>query len=288
MRSLTFASLFASVALAQKTQVSTTVYDQLSRYARFASASYSSNCANPPFGSSVEKEFEDKKTDTQVTLFRDDNAQEYILSFRGTSNVQDFLTDLDQTLVSCSAADGISCLGCTCAQGYLGQYVSVQDDIVTTLTSSLASSPSYQLVVTGHSMGGALASLAAASLQGQNFTLTAYTYGQPRTGDQAYADYVDTVFTGASTMIRATHSNDGVPQIPAQSDGYRHHTTEYWESDDSSSAEGTYQCTGQEPQDCNQSEKGYGIGNGGVGINLAHLTYFGISIGNPLNPNAAC
>ena len=113
MRSLTFASLFASVALAQKTQVSTTVYDQLSRYARFASASYSSNCANPPFGSSVEKEFEDKKTDTQVTLFRDDNAQEYILSFRGTSNVQDFLTDLDQTLVSCSAADGISCLGCT-------------------------------------------------------------------------------------------------------------------------------------------------------------------------------
>lgn len=137
-------------------------------------------------------------------------------------------------------------------------------------------------------MGGALASLAAASLQGQNFTLTTYTYGQPRTGNPAYADYVDTVFTGSNTMIRATHANDGVPQIPAQSDGYRHHTTEYWESDDNDSAVGTYQCTGQEPQDCNQSEKGYGIGNGGVGINLAHLSYFGVSIGNPLNPNAAC
>lgn len=159
---------------------------------------------------------------------------------------------------------------------------------MTTLTSSLAASPGYKLVVTGHSMGGALASLAAASLNGQNFTLTAYTYGQPRTGDQAYADYVDKVFPGSSTMIRATHSNDGVPQIPPQSDGYRHHTTEYWESDDNTSAEGTYQCTGQEPQDCNQSEKGYGIGNGGIGINLAHLTYFGISIGNPLEPNAAC
>lgn len=175
-----------------------------------------------------------------------------------------------------------------CAQGYLGQYVSVQDDIVTTLTSSLAASPNYKLIVTGHSMGGALASLAAASLNGQNFTLTAYTYGQPRTGDQAYADYVDKVFPGSNTMLRATHSNDGVPQIPPQSDGYRHHTTEYWESDDSTTSEGTYQCTGQEPQDCNQSEKGYGIGNGGIGINLAHLTYFGISIGNPLEPNAAC
>lgn len=113
MRSLTFASLLLSGVLAQKTQVSTTVYDQLSRYARFASASYSSSCANPPFGSSVAKYFVNTPTDTQVTLFRDDNAKEYILSFRGTSSVQDFVTDLDQTLVSCSAADGISCLGCT-------------------------------------------------------------------------------------------------------------------------------------------------------------------------------
>lgn len=113
MRSLTFASLLLTGALAQKTQVSTTVYDQLSRYARFASASYSSSCTNPPFGSSVAKMFNDAKTDTQVTLFRDDSAQEYILSFRGTSSVQDFVTDLEQTLVSCSAADGISCLGCT-------------------------------------------------------------------------------------------------------------------------------------------------------------------------------
>lgn len=113
MRSLAFASLLLSAAVAQKTQVSTTVYDQLARYARFASASYSSNCANPPFGSTVEKMFNDQKTDTQVTLFRDESAQEYILSFRGTSSVQDFVTDLQQDLVSCSAADGISCLGCT-------------------------------------------------------------------------------------------------------------------------------------------------------------------------------
>ncbi|KAI3398074.1 hypothetical protein diail_9938 [Diaporthe ilicicola] len=288
MRSLAFASLFLSGVLAQKTPVSTTVYDQLARYARFASASYSSDCANPPFGSTVVKMFNVASTDTQAYLFRDDSAQEYILSFRGTSSVQDFVTDLEQSLVPCSAAVGISCLGCTCAQGYLGQYVSVQDDVVTTLTSNLASKPSYKLIVTGHSMGGALASLAAASLKGQNFTLTAHTYGQPRTGDQAYADYVDTVFPGSNVMFRATHENDGVPQIPPQSDGYRHHSTEYWESDDSDTAATTYQCTGQEPQDCNQSEKGYGIGNGGIGINLAHLTYFGISIGNPLEPNAAC
>lgn len=137
MRSLTFASLLLSGAFAQKTQVSTAVYDQLSRYARFASASYSSDCTNPPFGSSVEKEFDDAATSTQVTLFRDDNAQEYILSFRGTSDVQDFVTDLQQTLVSCSAAVGISCLGCTVCLSIFKWVVLLADSFPASVRSGL-------------------------------------------------------------------------------------------------------------------------------------------------------
>lgn len=133
MRSYIFASVLLTGALAQKTQVSSTVYDQLSRYARFASASYSSDCANPPFGSSVAKQFQDTSTDTQVTLFRDDSAQEYVLSFRGTSSVQDFVTDLDQTLVSCSAADGISCLGCTVRLATFSRLVILADDLSSAL-----------------------------------------------------------------------------------------------------------------------------------------------------------
>lgn len=138
-------------------------------------------------------------------------------------------------------------------------------------------------------MGAAIASIAGTGLKGLGYSLDVYTYGQPRTGDPTYADYVDSVFGGqGGTMYRATHKNDGVPQIPSQSDGFRHHLTEYWQSVDPSSANITYECYGQEPSDCNQSEIGYGIGNGGIGINAAHLKYFGISIGNPLNPSAAC
>lgn len=153
----------------------------------------------------------------------------------------------------------------------------------------MAAHQGYGLTVTGHSMGGSLTSIAAVSLQGQGYDLVAYTYGQPRTGDQAYADYVDSIFGGqGGTMYRATHSNDGVPQIPSQSDGYRHHTTEYWQSVDPPAADTTFECQGQEPVDCNQSEPGYGIGNGGIGINAAHLSYFGVSEGDPLDPDAAC
>ncbi|KAI1840448.1 hypothetical protein JX266_013332 [Neoarthrinium moseri] len=277
--------LLAQTAFSQKTQVDSALLATFERYAAFASASYSSDCDDPPFGSVAEKYINDVATSTQATLFRDDAAQEYVVSFRGTSDVQDFVTDLDQKLVSC-VAPGLQCLGCTCAQGYLRQYNAVAAEVKSAIDSGIGKHPGYSLVITGHSMGGALASLGAASLHGQGLSLVTYTYGQPRTGDQTYADFIDAMFNG--TMYRLTHKNDGVPQIPPQSDGYRHHSTEYWQSDDPPTTANTFRCQGQEPSDCNQSEIGFGIGNGGRGINLAHLSYFGVSIGNPLNPNAAC
>lgn len=170
----------------------------------------------------------------------------------------------------------------------------MQETITANISAALAAKPGYSLTVTGHSLGGGLASLSATALKGQKFSLVSYTYGQPRTGDQAYADYVDSVFplnsgpNGVDTMVRATHENDGVPQIPPTSDGYRHHSTEYWQSTDAVETASTYQCTGQEPADCNQSEPGYGIGDGVIGINAAHLEYFGIGTGNPVTPNTAC
>ncbi|KAF3020096.1 hypothetical protein G7054_g8909 [Neopestalotiopsis clavispora] len=278
-------SILAGVASATKTPIDAGLLATLERYAAFASAAYSSDCSVPPYGSVVETYINDIPTSTQATLFRDDAAEEYIISFRGTSDIQDFLTDLDQDLISC-VAPGLECLGCTCSQGYLGQYNAVAAEVKSAIDAGMAEHEGYNLTVTGHSMGGALASLAAASLVGQGLSLTPYTYGQPRTGDPNYADFIDTVFPG--TMYRVTHANDGVPQIPYQDDGYRHHSTEYWQSDDPPTTENTFQCEGQEPADCNQSEIGIGIGNGGRGINAAHLKYFGISIGNPLDPNAAC
>ncbi|KAJ9137151.1 feruloyl esterase A precursor [Pleurostoma richardsiae] len=284
------AILLSSLTAAQKTAVDSAVLADLYRYAAFSSAAYSSNCTVPPFGTAVEQYINDAGTDTQATLFRDDQAGEFILAFRGTSTVQDFLTDLDQDLVACSAK-GISCMGCTCSRGYLRQYMAVQDSVAAAIDTGMGSHLGYSIVVTGHSMGGALASIGAASLKGQGASLVAYTYGQPRTGNTVYADYIDSQFPAASnatTMTRVTHANDGVPQIPSQDDGYRHHTTEFWQSEDPASVDDTFMCTGQEPQDCNQSEIGIGIGNGGRGINAAHLRYLGISIGNPLDPDAAC
>lgn len=111
-RSVFLSSLLAGVVSATKTPIDSGLLATLERYAAFASAAYSSNCSVPPYGSFVEDYIDDVATSTQVTLFRDDASEEYILSFRGTSDVQDFLTDLDQDLVSC-VAPGLDCSECT-------------------------------------------------------------------------------------------------------------------------------------------------------------------------------
>ena len=75
--------------------------------------------------------------------------------------------------------------------------------------------------------------------------VTVYTYGQPRTGNPAYANFVDATLPFGK-MFRVTHSNDGVPQTVTVAQGYRHHSTEFWQNDPSSVAT-VVQCTGQEP-----------------------------------------
>lgn len=53
--------------------------------------------------------------------------------------------------------------------------------------------PTYKLVLIGHSLGGAMARLTAFFIK-RNFqftgtTIELYTYGEPRVGNRAFADY---------------------------------------------------------------------------------------------------
>ena len=87
--------------------------------------------------------------------------------------------------------------------GFLTAYNSVASNIISTVSSELAAHPGYSLVSTGHSLGGALASLGGVSLAG-NFPgvpLKVFTFGQPRTGNPAYANLAERLI-GASNIYR--------------------------------------------------------------------------------------
>jgi dienelactone hydrolase len=114
--------------------------------------------------------------------------------------------------------------------------------VKTTLEQARSSHPQHKIIVTGHSMGAGIAALAAPQLLDMGINSTLYTYGQPRGGNKAFADWVD---KNMPTTYRVTYKDDGICQAPPASKGYRHHKTEYWVTDPPS-ATNTFTCEGQE------------------------------------------
>ncbi|KAK0401620.1 hypothetical protein QR680_015879 [Steinernema hermaphroditum] len=96
--------------------------------------------------------------------------------------------------------------------------------------------PDYEVWLTGHSLGGAMASLCAATLshlmQADPQKMLLMTFGQPRVGDQAYAEAHEALVPHS---FRVVHNLDLVPHLPplvlpvqGLFNGYRHHKSEVW------------------------------------------------------------
>ena len=81
--------------------------------------------------------------------------------------------------------------------------------------------PRRPLWITGHSLGGALATIAASLLvEDDEPFFGVYTFGSPRCGDKDFAR-VYKVEAGARTY-RFQNNNDIVSRVPARAMGYRH------------------------------------------------------------------
>ena len=99
--------------------------------------------------------------------------------------------------------------------------------------------PTYQLVVTGHSLGAATATLAAVSLKLAGFDPMLYALGSPRVGNAAFSAYVAGLFPDARTPQRLTHCRDVVPHVPYTDMGYTHIDQEVYEECSASKDKGT-------------------------------------------------
>lgn len=92
------------------------------------------------------------------------------------------------------------------------------------------------IFVTGHSMGGAMATIAALELVNEGLTPRAvYTYGSPVVGDRAFAREYDDAL--GSNTFRIVNQTDDVPRILAL--GYHHVGEERYLNDDGQAQTGT-------------------------------------------------
>lgn len=152
----------------------------------------------------------DVATDTSAFLASKDSH--LVLSFRGTSGWKNFLTDVQLRKVSADWAKG----------SVHGGFKSALDTVWPQITNELGDPGQQQkdLWVTGHSLGAALAQLAALRLQKEGYRVqAAYTFGTPRVGDEEFVADYDRVL-GDRTFPHINY-RDVVTRVPPASFGFR-------------------------------------------------------------------
>ena len=205
----------------------------------------------------------DAKTNQEGFVAIDPVESLIVVSLRGSDSVVNYIDDVLFLYTSCDFIPGGKV-----HTGFWNNWLASQSTIVSAVENATAAYPTYSLVVTGHSLGAAVATIAAAYLRENGYPCDLYTYGSPRVGNGVFADFVSNQ-TGVTARI--THWKDVVPRLPPLLIGYRHTSPEYWLSDGTDTtnnytASDIVVCVGDKNTTCNAGERGLDI--------IAHLHYF--------------
>ena len=161
-------------------------------------------------------------SDTDTVVLVEDIGDAIVLAFRGTKNIRNWLTDLQVLRAPCGAANS----KIEIHSGFLAAADSILPKIINALLPAGADKSKVKpLILTGHSLGGALAPICAYFLQREGFNVEAvYTFASPRSGNAAWRDEYNSLLGGKTFRVACV--GDLVPLLPGiltpPLDGYRH------------------------------------------------------------------
>jgi triacylglycerol lipase len=151
------------------------------------------------------------------------NPDTILIAFRGTeaSQLSDLLADLQAALKVQWETLGMV------HPGFLTAFKAVQDKtfgdtvVFPDLIKDAVKSGKRKIWITGHSLGGALAVLCAAQLSilGKIPIHAVYTYGQPRVGDEQFAENMNDNL--GDQIFRVVNNRDIIPRLAMYTLGYR-------------------------------------------------------------------
>ncbi|KAK1995838.1 lipase [Colletotrichum falcatum] len=214
-------------------------------------------------GAKIVHTFSGSTTGLQGFVALDPARQNIVIAIRGSSNVRNWITNLNFGLEACDLVED-----CKVHSGFADAWNEVKGEILDAVKAAKAANPSYAIVGTGHSLGGAVVTIAAAYLRLDGYPIDIYTYGSPRVGNEAFTNFV-TIQPGAE--YRVTHVDDPVPRLPPALFGYRHTSPEYWLSTGSGT---TIDYTIGDIKVC-EGDRNTSCNGGTFGLDIdAHLYYF--------------
>lgn len=138
----------------------------------------------------------------------------YIISFRGTRGVDQLLTEMVSAESVPYQLHDIPNAAAT--KYFYNAYTNyLRNDLISHIQSAVNDYPDYDFHFVGHSLGGALATLAALDMSYAQFLpksrINLYTYGSPRVGDFNFAQ---AVVNSVNIINRVVHHQDAVPHLP--------------------------------------------------------------------------
>ena len=142
-----------------------------------------------------------------------------VVAFRGSYTLTNWAHNLKVALVPSG-----DCSGCKVHKGFLLTYRSARNFVLQTVENFRKAHPSAGVYVTGHSLGGAQAVFLTVDLYKRGIQANLMTFGAPRPGNQAYANYANNLIKGVN--YRITFRYDKIPILPFRVMGYRHVGTE--------------------------------------------------------------
>jgi predicted lipase len=163
--------------------------------------------------------------ETTGMVLLDHDEQAVVISFRGTQSQTDWDTNFDFFQ---DDVDDFCGKGCEVHSGFLSSWRGVSDEVLRQRKELLEQHKGYRTVVTGHSLGGALAHVCTAAILNAepNAELSLYSYGSPRVGNRVFANFINKGL--GLKNFRVTHMNDPVPRVPQPwLGGYVHTSPEY-------------------------------------------------------------
>lgn len=157
------------------------------------------------------------KASTQVVVVSDEEEDEILVGFRGTLlTIPQWTSNLEIKFEKWIEG--------SVHEGFHQRYLEILSPALTYIRNARKRLPHADLIITGHSMGGAVATLFASKLVDMNepaLTPNAvYTYGSPRVGDKTFSKFVDGQLGGK--LVRVMNEWDMVTDLPPTAFGYRH------------------------------------------------------------------
>jgi len=159
-------------------------------------------------------------------LLKSDMYKKYIISVPGTRENFQLVMEAADSYLKSYAKDSTKKI--KLVNYFYDLYKKLENDLFSTENlAEINNHPDYQVIVTGHSLGGAVAAIISFAIKYQNYfnnSVVLITLGQPRTGNYYFAEYVT---QNVDHIFRIAREGDIVVSIPIHT-SFMRYSNNFW------------------------------------------------------------